>query len=151
MKNLGILVVLVSAILFGCDDGSTPVEVADTPTGSTPTEVADTSNAISPVEITDASVLTASYAVDGTNPDGSAYVGQVDVEANADGSIALEWTINQDKGTGVGEITDDGKLYVRYEGGFSGDGTWTLMSGGALSGEWKADGADQSGTETWTK
>ncbi|OKH17563.1 hypothetical protein [[Limnothrix rosea] IAM M-220] len=151
MKSLGILVILVSAVLFGCDNSSAPVDVSNTSTDSTPTEVTEASSEITPVEITDASTLAAEYVVNGTNPNGSGYVGQVDVATNTDDSVTLEWTINQDKWTGLGEITNEGKLYVRYEGGFSGDGTWTLMSDGSLSGEWKADGDDQSGTEIWKK
>ena len=89
--------------------------------------------------------------MEGTNPDGSEYVGQVDIEESADGTVGLEWTINQDKWTGVGQLTEEGELYVKDEGGFSGDGTWTLMPNGDLQGTWQAEGADQTGTEVWKK
>ncbi len=151
MKTPRILVVLASMILFGCSNTTAPVDAPTASDESASTEVVETPSEVTEVAISEVATIADRYVVNGTNPDGSQYVGQVIVEESDDGSIGLYWTINQDTWTGIGEITDDGKLYVRYEGGFSGDGTWTLMSDGSLSGEWQADGGDQSGTEVWKK
>ncbi len=95
--------------------------------------------------------ITGGYGIVGTNPPpfATAYVGEVSVVSDATGEIEVVWVIGTDQWDGVGTITDDGDLYVVYEGVFPGNGTWVLQPDGSLQGIWQAEGDSATGTENW--
>ncbi len=95
--------------------------------------------------------ITGRYGIVGTNPPpfATAYIGEVSVASDATGKIEVVWVIGSDQSDGVGTITDDGDLYVVYEGDFPGNGTWVLQPDGSLQGVWQAEGESATGTENW--
>ena len=103
------------------------------------------------VGITDVNALVGSYRVQGTNPDGSTYKGELQITTTADGQIKIHWLIAGQEWVGTGRVTEDGQLYVQYAGPFEGDGTWRLMENGDLHGTWQGAGSSDKGSENWTK
>jgi len=94
--------------------------------------------------------IAGTYNCSGTNPDGSTYQGRVTLTPSGGNTFKVHWVINDQEWYGEGTLTKGGKLYIRYTGAFSGDGTWILNEDGSFKGTWRASGNPTPGEETWT-
>ncbi len=73
------------------------------------------------------------------------------MSSREDGTVRVSWTIQTDRWTGIGTITEEGELFVTYTGAFAGAGTWVLRSDGNLYGIWHLVGDTDIGTEVWLR
>ena len=91
--------------------------------------------------------------------------------SQGDGTVSVSWAIPGGRGggvtvvgdemfvsarrksrwSGIGTITEEGKLFVTYTGVFAGTGTWVLRSDGNLYGIWQQAGISDTGTEVWLR
>ena len=83
-----------------------------------------------------ASTLVGKYQIDGTNPDGTKYGGEVEIGIR-DGAYSVTWYIGESVYIGVGALVD-GVLTVDYGDSFP--AIYRVRSNGVLDGIW-ADGA----------
>lgn len=94
--------------------------------------------------------ISGSYTVKGTNPDGSAYTGSLQV-TKRDQVVQLSWKVGGSSYDGVGVQTDD-TLGVAFSSGTDGKGCsvvhYKVDQNGALLGRWGQWGANASGTES---
>jgi hypothetical protein len=137
MKNSAGFIFLVTVLLtvsLGCGMLSTPVPPTFT------AEPAATATLL-PEDISGV------YILEGTNPDGSTYTGEVEI-SGSNNSYVIVWKIG-DQQSQTGQGTFDGtKLTARWqEGESSGDVVYTLQSDGSLSGIWTIDGGSDQGSE----
>jgi Flp pilus assembly pilin Flp len=91
------------------------------------------------------------YTCEGTNPDGTAYSGIVEIIEVKD-TYLVRWTMpNESQVVGVG-ILNGSMLSVSYYGGTPAIVVYAVAASGKLSGKWTAGGAEGSVfTETLTK
>ncbi len=91
------------------------------------------------------------YTCEGTNPDGTAYSGIVEIIEVKD-TYLVRWTMpNESQVVGVG-ILSGSMLSVSYYGGTPAIVVYAVAASGKLSGKWTAGGAEGSVfTETLTK
>ncbi len=92
------------------------------------------------------------YDVTGTNPDGSAYVGTLELEQIGLLSFRLRWTIGPDVIDGVGMVSGLILATAFSLGGGSSPsmGVYELRQNGQLVGQWTTIGAFAAGQETAT-
>lgn len=92
------------------------------------------------------------YDVTGTNPDGSAYVGTMELEQIGLLSFRLRWTIGPDVIDGVGMVSGLSFATAFSLGGGSSPsmGVYELRPNGQLVGQWTTVGAFAAGQETAT-
>jgi fructose-1,6-bisphosphatase len=99
-------------------------------------------------------VRAGTYAVEGTNLDGSAYSGTAKITLTSETTCAIEW-----KTGNAGKATSNG-ICMLYEDSFAagyvmngnsvGLVVYKVNSDGSLDGAWTITGQDGSGTETLT-
>lgn len=115
----------------------------------------DISSSLQTVPLTDSKKFVGTYTVRGKNPSGgNSYQGialVIQME-DADNSLQILWTIDvtTQRFQGVGQVTENGDLYVMYKGDFSGDGSWFLQEDGSIHGVWRVAGSFSEGIEIWT-
>lgn len=92
------------------------------------------------------------YDVTGTNPDGSAYIGTLELEQIGLLSFRLRWNIGPDAIEGVGMISGLSFATAFSLGGGSSPsmGIYELRPNGQLVGQWTTIGAFAAGQETAT-
>src|SRR5262245_2852892 len=95
--------------------------------------------------------FTGVYSCEGTNPDGRAYVGIVEI-LKTQGTYLVRWTMpNDTQVMGVGIFTN-GVLAVSYFGGAPAIVVYSTTTDGRLDGKWTMGGAEGLVfTETLTK
>ena len=93
-----------------------------------------------------------SYDVTGTNPDGSQYIGTLELEQIGLLSFRLRWTIGPDVIEGVGMVSGLSFATAFSLGGGSSPsmGIYELRPNGQLVGQWTTIGAFAAGQETAT-
>lgn len=91
----------------------------------------------------------AAYSVRGTNPDGTAYGGQLDGVRRADGTWVLTWRVGGSVVEGIGLVQGD-VLAAAYPagGGAAGLATYRILPDGRLEGSWTV--GEGVGRETLT-
>lgn len=93
--------------------------------------------------------LVGRYALAGTNPDGSAYRGQVSIQWVGD-QFQVTWVVGDLIYTGTG-VLERGTLVVTWRGlGGEGFAIYDLEENGVLSGKWFTSTEDPPGMETLT-
>ena len=92
------------------------------------------------------------YDVTGTNPDGSAYIGTLELEQIGLLSFRLRWNIGPDVIEGVGMVSGLSFATAFSLGGGSSPsmGIYELRPDGQLVGQWTTIGAFAAGQETAT-
>ncbi|MDQ2090135.1 LIC10280 family protein [Marimonas arenosa] len=80
--------------------------------------------------------ISGTYRVEGRNPDGSAYTGQLTVVESTGGAVAFAWIVAKQSYAGVG--TRDGRV-VTVDWGADTPVVYVIMPGGKMYGTW-ADG-----------
>lgn len=136
MKNLWLLsLLLVLALLSGCsDDGEGEIKAADASPGAVP-------------------ALAASYSVNGVDPQGTEYSGNLQVRpGDAPGTYALQWIITGSIQEGFGQLQGN-QLLVRWRTsdgidlGVTGLTTYTITTEGEMYGPRTIDGVEKVGEE----
>ncbi|NVO14230.1 MAG: hypothetical protein HXX10_09365 [Rhodoplanes sp.] len=94
--------------------------------------------------------LAKSYAVAGTNPDGSSYGGSLAVQVISDTTYTVRWSIGGSTYTGFGMRMNDTLSATYTLDGKPGLVMYQLQDGGVLKGIWAVRGNDGFGTETLT-
>ena len=77
--------------------------------------------------------ISGTYRVEGRNPDGSAYSGQLTVVESTGGSVAFAWIVANQSYAGVG--VRDGRV-VTVDWGSDTPIVYVVMPGGELHGTW---------------
>ena len=77
--------------------------------------------------------ISGTYRVEGRNPDGSAYNGQLTVVESTGGAVAFAWIVAKQSYAGVG--TREGRV-VTVDWGADTPVVYVVMPGGALHGTW---------------
>lgn len=77
--------------------------------------------------------VTGEFRVDGTNPDGSQYVGTLRISKETNGWYNFRWTIGRDKYFGTGRLVD-GVISVDFGGRYP--AIYRVVSNDALEGTW---------------
>ena len=134
-KYLAAALVLALALLSGCsDDGEGEIKGAAASPGAVPT-------------------LTASYTVNGVDPQGTEYSGNLQVRpGDAPGAYALQWIITGSIQEGFGQVQGN-QLLVRWRTsdgiglGVTGVTTYTITTAGELYGPRTVDGVEKAGEE----
>jgi hypothetical protein len=95
--------------------------------------------------------LVGTYQCEGTNPDGGAYSGIVEIVKHKD-TYLVRWTMpNDSQVVGVGILTGN-QLAVSYFGGTPALVVYSVADNGKLTGKWTAGGAEGAlFSETLTK
>ncbi len=88
------------------------------------------------------------FKVEGVNPDGTTYSGQVEITSSGE-TYNVTWTIAGATFTGAGLYTD-GVFSTAYTGGFTGLAAYEEIAPGVWSGPWAGVGASEIGQESWT-
>ena len=103
-------------------------------------------------EISVKASLVGSYAVAGTDVDGTSYTGshKLDISMAPSGALELDW--DNGRQVGVGQVIGDVLAVACLNKGRTVILTMTINPDGSLSGKWsrRTDRGSQ-GTETWTK
>lgn len=94
--------------------------------------------------------LARSYAVAGTNPDGSGYSGTLAVQVISDTTYTVRWSIGGSTYTGFGMRMNDYLSATYTMDGKPGLVMYQVQDGGGLKGIWSVRGQNGSGTETLT-
>lgn len=90
------------------------------------------------------------YEVSGTNPDGSAYAGLLQLRQVGIVSWAVLWQVGNDRIEGVG-MSSGSTLAVTYRAGNTqGFAIYEILPNGTLTGQWTLVGSSGIGTETLT-
>jgi hypothetical protein len=134
-KRLLVVLLLMAALLSACsDDGEGEIKGADASPGAVPT-------------------LAASYSVNGVDPQGTEYGGNLQVRpGDAPGTYALQWIITGSIQEGFGQVQDN-QLLVRWRTsdgiglGVTGVTTYTITTAGELYGPRTIDGVERAGEE----
>ncbi len=134
-KYLAAALVLALALLSGCsDDGEGEIKGADASPGAVPT-------------------LAASYTVNGVDPQGTEYSGNLQVRpSDAPETYALQWIITGSIQEGIGQLRGN-QLLVRWRTndgiglGVTGVTTYTITTEGELYGPRTIDGHEKTGEE----
>jgi hypothetical protein len=149
MKQMSPRIILITlSLLVVCAAGCTSPTPSTPSTPSTPpTTAAASSNNLSPAQTTATAELAGSYDVSGTNEDGSAYNGALEIIKHGD-AYQFHWKAGKEyDGVGV----DNGVIAVAFTEGSDGKGcgvvTYKVLSDGALDGKWGYWGVNQVGTE----
>lgn len=136
--NIALTFGLLITVGLGCKSGATTT----TNTASQP-EVASPSPMAAPPDIA------GSYAVVGTNPNGSPYKGDLEVIKHGD-VYQFRWSAGS-QSDGVGVINGN-VVAVAFANGADGKGCgvvdYVITADGTLDGRWGYWGVDESGTET---
>ena len=135
-KYLAAALVLALALLSGCsDDGEGEIKGADASPGAVP-------------------ALAASYSVNGVDPQGTEYSGNLQVRpGEAPETYALQWIVTGSIQEGFGQLQGN-QLLVRWRTsdgidlGVTGLTTYTITTEGELYGPRTVDGTNKAGTET---
>ncbi|MDU8927312.1 hypothetical protein RXV86_07940 [Alisedimentitalea sp. MJ-SS2] len=77
--------------------------------------------------------ISGTYKVEGRNPDGSAYNGQLTVQESTGGAVAFAWIVAKQSYAGVG--VRDGRV-VTVDWGADTPVVYVVMPGGELHGTW---------------
>ena len=90
--------------------------------------------------------ISGDYIVNGINPNGTSYTGDVNITKAGDG-YTIRWVIEEESMHGLGKF--DGNTYhVKWEAsGETGEAIYMLASNGILKGAWTTDGEAGQGTE----
>lgn len=88
------------------------------------------------------------YDIAGTNPDGTAYVGTLELEQIGLLSFRLQWTIGPDVIEGVGMVSGLSFATAFSLGNQPSMGVYELRPTGELVGQWTTIGAFAAGQET---
>jgi hypothetical protein len=93
-----------------------------------------------------------SYDITGTNPDGTEYVGTLELEQIGLVSFRLRWTIGPDVIEGVGMVSGLtlATAFSLGSGSSPSMGVYELRQNGQLVGQWTTIGAFAAGQETAT-
>jgi hypothetical protein len=134
-KYLAAALVLALALLSGCsDDGEGEIKGAAASPGAVP-------------------ALAASYSVNGVDPQGTEYSGNLQVRpGDAAGTYALQWIITGSIQEGFGQVQGN-QLLVRWRTtdgiglGVTGLTTYTITTEGELYGPRTIDGVEKAGEE----
>ncbi|RAI40824.1 hypothetical protein CH341_23035 [Rhodoplanes roseus] len=94
--------------------------------------------------------LASSYAVAGTNGDGSTYSGTLSVQVISDTTYTVRWSIGGSTYTGFGMRMNDTLSATYTMDGKPGLVMYQVQDGGVLRGIWAVRGQNGSGTETLT-
>ncbi len=134
-KRLLVVLLLMAALLSACsDDGEGEIKGADASPGAVP-------------------ALAASYSVNGVDPQGTEYSGNLQVRpGDAAGTYALQWIITGSIQEGFGQLQGN-QLLVRWRTsddiglGVTGLTTYTITTEGELYGPRTVDGVEKAGEE----
>lgn len=136
MKKIGLLSLLLAlALLSGCSSSDKgQIKGTDAPAGAVP-------------------ALTASYTVNGVDPQGTEYSGNLQVRpGDAAGTYALQWIITGSIQEGFGQLQGN-QLLVRWRTtdgiglGVTGLTTYTITTAGEMYGPRTIDGVERAGEE----
>jgi hypothetical protein len=134
-KYLAAALVLALALLSGCsDDGEGEIKGTDASPNAVPT-------------------LTASYTVNGVDPQGTEYSGNLQVrQGDAPDTYAFQWIITGSIQEGFGQLQGN-QLLVRWRTsdridlGVTGMTTYTITTEGEMYGPRTVDGVEKAGEE----
>lgn len=134
-KRLLVVLLLMAALLSACsDDGEGEIKGADASPGAVP-------------------ALAASYSVNGVDPQGTEYSGNLQVRpGDAAGTYALQWIITGSIQEGFGQLQGN-QLLVRWRTsdsiglGVTGLTTYTITTEGEMYGPRTIDGVEKAGEE----
>lgn len=134
-KRLLVVLLLMAALLSACsDDGEGEIKSADASPGAVP-------------------ALATSYSVNGVDPQGTEYSGNLQVRpGDAPGTYALQWIITGSIQEGFGQVQGN-QLLVRWRTsdgiglGVTGLTTYTITTDGELYGPRTIDGVEKAGEE----
>ncbi|HYF09020.1 MAG TPA: hypothetical protein VD970_15465 [Acetobacteraceae bacterium] len=88
------------------------------------------------------------YELNGTNPDGTAYDGQVMMQQVGIVSWRVVWSVSGERIEGIG-MSSGNVLSVTYQlGQRTGMGIFFINADGSMSGQWTVLGSSGIGTET---
>jgi hypothetical protein len=90
------------------------------------------------------------YALSGTNPDGSAYDGQVVMQQVGIVSWRVTWDVAGDRIEGIGMSSGEVMSVFYQLGQRSGMGIFFINADGSMTGQWTVLGSSGIGTETLT-
>ena len=90
------------------------------------------------------------YAVDGTNLDGSAYSGEATITIASDTTCVIEWTTGSTAASGICMRYGDAFAAGYEMNGAVGLVIYRIMDDGSLDGVWTITGQTGSGTEVLT-
>jgi hypothetical protein len=90
------------------------------------------------------------YAVDGTNLDGSKYGGTADVKLLSDTTCSITWHTGTTSSTGVCMMMDDVVGVAYAQGSTVGVTMYHINDDGTLDGTWTVAGQNGNGTEHLT-
>ena len=88
-----------------------------------------------------------SYAVEGTNLDGSAYTGTAEITLLSETTCAIEWTTGSTTSTGVCMRNGIAFSAAYMQGDVLGLLIYEIMDDGSMQGIWTVTGQDGAGTE----
>jgi hypothetical protein len=94
--------------------------------------------------------LHSSYAVAGTNPNGSKYAGTADIKVVSDATFTIQWRIGGSTINGFGMRMNDALSATYMLNGQPGLVIYEVSKDGTLSGLWAIRGQDGNGTENLT-
>lgn len=97
-----------------------------------------------------AQALEGSYAVNGTNLDGSAYRGTAEITLTSQTTCNIVWTTGSTSSTGICMRNDNAFSAAYILGQSVGLVIYKIMPDGVLEGRWTISGVEGAGTETLT-
>ena len=91
-----------------------------------------------------------SYAVEGTNLDGSAYTGTAEITLLSETTCAIEWTTGETTSSGVCMRNGIAFSAAHVQNDVLGLLIYEVLEDGSMEGIWTVTGQDGVGTETLT-
>jgi hypothetical protein len=91
-----------------------------------------------------------SYAVEGTNLDGSPYTGTAEITLLSETTCAIEWTTGSTTSTGICMRNGNAFSAAYILGDAIGLLIYEIMEDGSMDGIWTVTGKDGTGTEALT-